>query len=176
MGTGGAVADSGGLRYPTTGTRAGKTVPNCPAVIRYADDLLALCHSREQAEQVKARLGAWLAPRGLVFNEAKTQITHLNHGVDFLGFTIRRFRGKLLTKPSNDALRRIRSRLSTEVRALRGANADMMIAKLNPIINGWAAYYRIGVSNVPSARWTRTCGDWSTSGPRSPTRTSRSGG
>jgi RNA-directed DNA polymerase len=135
-----------GVRYHTTGTRAGKTMPNCPALIRYADDLLALCHSRDQAEQVKARLAEWLAPRGLVFNEAKTQIRNFDEGVDFLSFTIRRFRGKLLTKPSKDAMRRIRKRLSTEVKALRGANADMVIAKLNPIITGWAAYYRIGVS------------------------------
>ena len=98
-----------GVRYHQTGTRAGKAMPGCPVVIRYADDLLALCHSREQAEQVKARLADWLAPRGLVFNEDKTQITHLDQGVDFLGFTIRRYpNGKLLTKPSNDALRRIR--------------------------------------------------------------------
>ena len=53
-----------GVRYYVTGTRAGKTMTNCPAMIRYADDLLALCHSREQAEQVKARLAEWLAPRG----------------------------------------------------------------------------------------------------------------
>lgn len=85
-------------------------------------------------------------PRGLVFNEAKTQITHLDQGVDFLGFEIRRYRDKLLTKPSKDALRRIRKRLTMEVRALRGANADAVIARLNPIIKGWAAYYRIGVS------------------------------
>jgi RNA-directed DNA polymerase len=136
-----------GVRYYVTGTRAGKTMADCPAVIRYADDLIALCHSREQAEQVKARLAEWLAPRGLVFNEDKTQITHLDRGVDFLGFSIRRYpNGKLLTKPSNDALRRIRERLSTEAKALRGANADAVIAKLNPIIVGWAAYYRIGVS------------------------------
>jgi RNA-directed DNA polymerase len=112
----------------------------CPVVIGYADDLLALCHSREQAEQVKARLAEWLAPRGLVFNEDKTQITHLDRGVDFLGFTIRRFpNGKLLTKPSNEAMRRIRTRLSTEIRALRGSNADTVIAKINPIVGGWAA-------------------------------------
>lgn len=135
-----------GVRYHTTGTRAGKTMPGCPALIRYADDLLALCHSRDQAEQVKTRLAEWLKPRGLVFNETKTQITHLDQGVDFLSFTIRRFRGKLLTKPSNDALRRIRKRLSTEAKALRGANADTVIAKFNPIITGWAAYYRIGAS------------------------------
>jgi RNA-directed DNA polymerase len=136
-----------GVRYHLTGTRAGKTMDDCPVVVRYADDLIALCHSREQAEQVKARLAEWLAPRGLGFNETKTQITHLDQGVDFLGFSIRRYpNGKLLTKPSNEAVRRIRRRLSAEVRALRGSNADAVIAKLNPIITGWAAYYRIGVS------------------------------
>jgi RNA-directed DNA polymerase len=136
-----------GVRYHSAGTRAGKTVSGCPVLVRYADDLIALCHSREQAEQVKARLAEWLAPRGLVFNETKTQITHLDQGVDFLGFNIRRYpNGKLLTKPSNDAVRRIRRRLSAEVWALRGSNADAVIAKLNPIIIGWAAYYRIGVS------------------------------
>jgi RNA-directed DNA polymerase len=141
------MEDAAGVRYYLTGSRAGKTMSDCPVVIRYADDLLALCHTREQAEQVTARLARWLAPRGLVFNEDKTQITHLDQGVDFLGFTIRRYpNGKLLTKPSNEALRRIRKRLSAEVKALRGANADAVIAKLNPIIAGWAAYYRIGAS------------------------------
>lgn len=114
--------------------------------MRYADDVLALCHSREQAEDVQQRLARWLEPRGLVFNQAKTRITHLDQGVDFLGFEIRRFRGKLLTKPSKDALRKIWKRLSDEVTALRGANADAVITRLNPIIKGWAAYYRIGVS------------------------------
>lgn len=136
-----------GVRYYQTGTRAGKVVSGCPTLVRYADDLVALCHTREQAEQVKARLADWLAPRGLVFNEDKTQITHLEKGVDFLGFTIRRYpNGKLLTKPSNAALRRIRRRLSCEVKAMRGANAEAVIARLNPIITGWAAYYWIGVS------------------------------
>ena len=114
---------------------------------RPATHLIALCHSREQAEQVKAKLAEWLEPRGLVFNEDKTQIAHLDQGVDFLGFSIRRYpNGKLLTKPSSNALRRIQQRLSIEMRTLRGANADAVIAKLNPIITGWTAYYRIGVS------------------------------
>jgi RNA-directed DNA polymerase len=56
-------------------------------LIRYADDALALCHSRDQAQQVKARLAAWLKPRGLAFNEAKTAIVCLDDGVDFLGAT-----------------------------------------------------------------------------------------
>src|SRR6266540_3466287 len=137
------MEQAAGVRYRPNGG----IVPGCPVVVRYADDLLALCHDRDQAEQVKARLTEWLAPRGLAFNQDKTKIAHLDQGVDFLGFEIRRFNGKLLTKPSKDALRRIRRRLSAEMKALRGANADAVIARLNPIITGWAAYYRIGVSS-----------------------------
>jgi RNA-directed DNA polymerase len=142
------MEQAAGVRYRPNG----QVVPGCPVLVRYADDLLALCHSRDQAEQVKARLAEWLKPRGLVFNQDKTKITHLEQGVDFLGFEIRRFNGKLLTKPSKDALRRIRRRLSAEVKALRGANADAVIARLNPIITGWAAYYRIGVSSRAYSR------------------------
>ncbi|MFI7133262.1 reverse transcriptase domain-containing protein [Nonomuraea sp. NPDC050153] len=135
-----------GVRYQQLSSNASLVAKGSPVLVVYADDLLALCHSREQAEEVKARLAKWLAPRGLAFNEGKTRIVHLDEGCDFLGFNIRRFRGKLLTKPSKAAMRRIRERLSTEAHALRGANAEVLIAKLNPIIRGWAAYYRIGVS------------------------------
>src|SRR6266540_1211200 len=44
------------------------------------------CHTRQQAEQVKARLAVWLAPRGLAFNKAKTRIVRLDdEGFEFLG-------------------------------------------------------------------------------------------
>jgi hypothetical protein len=124
-----------------------RAVPGTPVLVRYADDVLALCHTREQAQDVQQRLAGWLEPRGLAFNQAKTRITHLCDGVDFLGFGIRRYpNGKPLTKPSKEALRQIRERLAAEMRALRGSNADAVIARLNPVITGWAAYYRIGVS------------------------------
>ena len=122
-------------------------MPGSPVLIRYADDLVALCHTRDEAEQVKARLAGWLAPRGLTFNEDKTRIVTLDDGFDFLGFTVRRHNGKLLIKPSKAAVRRIRERLRTEMRSLRGANAQAVLARLNPIIRGWAAYYRTVVSS-----------------------------
>jgi hypothetical protein len=52
---------------------------------------------------------------------------------DFLGFNVRRYRGKLLIKPSNAAPRRIRERLSAEMLDLRGANAEAVIQRLSPI-------------------------------------------
>jgi RNA-directed DNA polymerase len=141
------MEQAAGVRYLTTGTHAGQTVPGSPVLVRYADDLVALCHSKHEAEQVKARLAAWLAPRGLAFNEDKTSIVSLDEGFDFLGFTVRRQSGKLLIKPSKAALRRVRERLRTEMRALRGANADAVLIRLNPIIRGWSAYYRTVVSS-----------------------------
>jgi RNA-directed DNA polymerase len=141
------MEQAAGVRYQADGHRdAGSARPNSPVVIRYADDLLALCLSREQAQQVKAQLTAWLAPRGLSLNEDKTRIVHLDDGVDFLGFNIRRYRGKLLIKPSKAAVKRVRERLATEMRALRGHNAQMVLIRLNPIIRGWSAYYRHVVS------------------------------
>jgi RNA-directed DNA polymerase len=55
--------------------------------------------------------------------------------VDFLGFTVRRYRGKLLITPSKAAIKRIRARLSAEMKALRGANAEAVLQRLNPIIS-----------------------------------------
>jgi RNA-directed DNA polymerase len=123
-----------GVRYITTGSNAGTARPGSPVLIRYADDALALCHSRAQAEQVKARLAQWLAPRGLAFNEDKTRIVHLDDGVDFLGFNVRRYRGKLLIKPSKAAVKRIKARLTAEMRALRGHNAQRILIRRNAII------------------------------------------
>jgi RNA-directed DNA polymerase len=142
------LEEAAGVRYHRSGRHAGDTRPGSPVVVRYADDLVACAHTREQAEQVEARLAEWLAPRGLVFNEDKTRIVHLSEGFDFLGFTIRRYRnGKLLITPSHAAVKRLRTRLAAEMRALRGSNAAAVIAGLTPIIRGWAAYYRGVVSS-----------------------------
>jgi RNA-directed DNA polymerase len=130
-----------GVRYFKRSRGGIETAPDAPVLVRYADDLLALCHSRRHAEQVKHKLAEWLAPRGLVFNEGKTRIVHVDQGCDFLGFNVRRYHGRLpLIKPSNDAVRRIRSRLRAEMRALLGGNAGGVMRKLTPIIRGWAAY------------------------------------
>jgi RNA-directed DNA polymerase len=141
------MEDAAGVCYLRSGTDAAHAAAGSPVLVRYADDLVVLCHSRHQAEQAKARLAAWLAPRGLAFNEDKTRIVTLEEGFDFLGFTVRRYRGKLLIKPAKAAVRRIRERLRTEMRSLRGANARAVIARLNPIVRGWAAYYRTAVSS-----------------------------
>jgi RNA-directed DNA polymerase len=141
------MEQAAGVRYTANGHGHVVVATGCPTVIRYADDLVALCHTRQQAIEVKAKLAAWLTPRGLAFNENKTRVVHLDEGFDFLGFNVRRYHSKPLIKPSKAAVRRIRERLRTELRSLRGSNALAVIQRLNPIIRGWAAYYRTQVSS-----------------------------
>jgi RNA-directed DNA polymerase len=141
------LEEAAGVRYKTSGIHAGDTERGSPVAIRYADDMVVLCHSQQQAGQVKARLAGWLAPRGLAFNEDKTKIVHLSEGFDFLGFNVRRYHRKLLIKPSKAAVKRLRERVAAETRKLRGLNAAAVIAALNPVIRGWAAYYRTVVSS-----------------------------
>jgi RNA-directed DNA polymerase len=77
------MEQAAGVRYDTNGwARA-----DSPVLIRYADDLVALCHTRQDAFEIKARLADWLAPRGLAFNEDKTRVVTLDEGFDFLGST-----------------------------------------------------------------------------------------
>src|SRR5258705_5420374 len=141
------LEEAAGVRYVTSGNHAGETIAGSPVAVRYADAMVVLCHSQEQAEQVEARLAEWLAPRGLAFNEDKTKIVRLDDGFDFLGFNVRRYRSKLLIKPSKAAVRRLRERLAAETRRLRGLNAVAVITALSPVIRGGAAYYRTVVSS-----------------------------
>ena len=141
------MEQAAGVGYYTSGRDAGSAVSNSPVLVRFADDFVVMCISLEQAEQVKARLVSWLAPRGLGFNENKTRIVHAEAGFDFLGFTVRRYHGKLLIKPSKPALRRVQKRLRTEMRSLRGANSGAVLRAINPVVRGWSAYYRAVVSS-----------------------------
>src|SRR6266576_6152386 len=71
-----------GVHYDSRGyVKAG-----CPTVVTYADDFVALCHSREQAETVQAKISAWLTERGLSLNPGKTRIGAVEEGFDFLSF------------------------------------------------------------------------------------------
>jgi RNA-directed DNA polymerase len=136
------LEEAAGVRYQPNGW----VKPGSPVLVRYADDFAVCCHSRQQAERVEAVLRRWLEPRGLSFNEDKTRIAHLSEGVDFLGFTLRRFGPKLIIKPSKAAVSKAKGKLAAEMRRLRGANAATVLGAVAPVVRGWASYYRGVVS------------------------------
>jgi len=128
-------------------------------VIRYADDFVVCCETREDARRVLVILRDWLAERGLTLSEDKTRIVHLTEGFDFLGFTVRRYKAprtrtgyKLLITPSADAAKRLRTRLCAEWWALAGQPVGALVKRLNPLIRGWANYFRISVATTTFSR------------------------
>ncbi|BDB42180.1 MULTISPECIES: reverse transcriptase/maturase family protein [Mycobacterium] len=65
------MEEAAGVRYLRRDTYGVETRADSPVLVRYADDFVVMCHTRNQAEQVWRRLGEWLLPRGLTLNETK---------------------------------------------------------------------------------------------------------
>jgi RNA-directed DNA polymerase len=115
-------------------------------LIRYADDFVITGKTQEMLEQAKAVVEAFLAERGLSFSPEKTKITHVSDGFDFLGFNVRTYKRKLLIKPSKDAQIRVLCKVRGIIRESKAATQQDLIDRLNPVIRGWAYYYRHVVS------------------------------
>jgi RNA-directed DNA polymerase len=140
-----------------------------PLVIRYADDFVVLHEDRGVIEQARGIAATWLADLGLELKPEKTRIAHTldtreggeRVGFDFLGFTIRQFpvgfhragrtrdwfktgrrlAFKTLIKPSKAAQKRHLEATRRELRKHRGSAQDVVVARLNPIVRGWASFY-----------------------------------
>lgn len=122
-------------------------------VVRYADDFLVMCKTKEDAEAVSEQLNNWLAKRGLIMSEEKTRITHVTEGFDFLGFNFRNYPVidrksgyKTLVKPSAEGVRKLKEKVKAIWMEMRGKPVKLVLRRLNPIIRGWANYYRHSVA------------------------------
>lgn len=112
-------------------------------LVRYADDFIVTANSKEIAEEVKQIISEFLASRGLMLSEEKTLITHINEGFDFLGWAFRKFKGKLITKPSRDSIKRLNKKLSTIIlREGKAVTQSDLIRRLNQVIRGWTNYHK----------------------------------
>lgn len=115
--------------------------------IRYADDFIVTANSKETARKIKDEVVAFLKERGLELSDDKTFITNINEGFDFLGWNFRKYKGKLLTKPSKKSIKRFTEIISQTITEGRAWSQEVLIAKLNPIIRGWSNYHNSVVSS-----------------------------
>jgi len=113
-------------------------------LIRYADDFIITASEKEILEnKVKPLVEEFLQTRGLELSQEKTKITHISEGFDFLGQNIRMYSGgKLLIRPSKDAIRSVKEKLKGIIVKHRGSQSAVLIKNLNPVITGWANYHR----------------------------------
>lgn len=111
--------------------------------IRYADDFIVTAATKEIAEEAKQIVSQFLKGRGLELSKDKTVITHINDGFDMLGWTFRKFNGKLIVKPSKKSIKSLVASLSDTIRNHAKAwEQEVLIEKLNKQIRGWANYHQ----------------------------------
>jgi RNA-directed DNA polymerase len=120
---------------------------NMVNVVVYADDFIITGASKELLEEkVKPAVKAFLAERGLELSEEKTKITHINDGFDFLGFNVRKYKGKLFIQPSKKSIKAFLGHIRGLIKSNPTAKTENLIRLLNPKIRGWVNYYRHVVS------------------------------
>jgi RNA-directed DNA polymerase len=125
-------------------------------LIRYADDLVAMCRSESAAREALRRLGWVMSRLGLKLHPAKTRLVDLRRGKEsfvFLGCTIRKKRSIqrnprwhfMQRWPSPKATKKLRKRVR-ELTSKRQSGKDVkqIIVELNPVLRGWGNYFRTG--------------------------------
>lgn len=118
-------------------------------VVRYADDFVIICETKEEAESMYDKLKPYLNKRGLELAPEKTKVVHITEGFDFLGFNFKHYatnkeKGriwKLLVKPSNKSQTKMKEKIKECFRNNQGNNVAKLITNLNPIIRGYANYW-----------------------------------
>jgi RNA-directed DNA polymerase len=124
-------------------------------LVRYADDFVVLVHGEQQdAERICNTIADVIAPMGLNLSEAKTSITHIDEGFDFLGYRIQRHQKRgtnkrfVYTYPSKTALAAIKRKVKTLSRTGRNRPFRDLLRRLNLVLRGWTNYFRHGASKA----------------------------
>ena len=122
-------------------------------VIRYADDFVVTGSSRELLEsEIRPWIEAFLAQRGLRLSLEKTKVVYMDEGFDFLGWNFRKYKGKLLIKPSKKNVKAFYSKVRGILKTHISVKQEDLIAKLNPVLRGWAQYHQPVVAKEAFSR------------------------
>lgn len=132
--------------------RAGQ--PNV-RLVRYADDwCLMIRGTRTDAEALREEIAGVLTTMGLRLSPEKTLITHIDEGLDFLGWRIQRHRKRgtseqyVYTYPARKAVKSVMAKVKAICRQDVNLPLEVLLHQLNPVLRGWTAYFRPGVSSA----------------------------
>jgi RNA-directed DNA polymerase len=110
-------------------------------MVRYADDFVVLCKSREEAAAALAEIRAWVTENGLRLHPDKTHVGDCRipgEGFEFLGYRFEAGRRWVRKK----SLTRLKDRIRERTRRTRGESLERIVASINPVLRGWFAYFK----------------------------------
>ena len=110
-------------------------------MIRYADDFVVMCRSRQEAEAALEVIRQWVEEAGLTLHPDKTHIadaTQKGEGFDFLGFHFERgYRW-----PRKKSIQKLKDAIRSKTRRTNGRSLDTIIADVNRTVRGWFGYFQ----------------------------------
>ena len=109
------------------------------AMVRYADDFVILCKTREDAERALEVVKCWVTENELTLHPTKTKIVNAREeGFDFLGY---HFRGDLRV-PREKSLQKLKDAIREKTSRNNGQDLPLICARLNSQLRGWFTYFR----------------------------------
>jgi RNA-directed DNA polymerase len=109
-------------------------------MVRYADDFVILCRSREEAEGALERVRQWTARAGLALHPVKTRIVSATErdGFDFLGYHFERG----MKWPREKSLKKFKDAIRDKTKRTNGHCLRATIFKVNRTLAGWFEYFK----------------------------------
>jgi RNA-directed DNA polymerase len=124
-------------------------------LVRYADDwCLAVSGTKAHAQALREEITGVLSAMGLRLSPEKTLITHIDEGLDFLGWRIQRHRkpgaGKryVYVYPAKKALAAVMAKIKALCRQGTNLPLRVLLHQLNRMLRGWTTYFKYGCSNA----------------------------
>ena len=115
-------------------------------MVRYADDMVVLCRSQEEAMAALEKLREWMAEAGLTLHPDKTRTVDMgvaDSHFDFLGYRFKRSRrGRLIRLVRPKSLRKLRESIKPRTRRNSGRSMEAIVADINRTLQGWFAYFK----------------------------------
>jgi RNA-directed DNA polymerase len=115
------------------------------AMIRYADDLVILCRTQQEAEEALQELRSWTEQAGLKLHPDKTRIVDMGQmgaGIEFLGYHFLRTRRTLTRIPRKKSLAKFKSGIRQRTRHCNGESLPCIICDVNAVTRGWFEYFK----------------------------------
>jgi RNA-directed DNA polymerase len=115
-------------------------------MVRYADDMVVMCQSQEEAQEALRVIGAWMEEVGLELNQDKSRVVDMNQPGNFFEFLGYRFknsnRNKLMILVKPKSKRKLTDSIKPMTQRNNGNSMETICQQINPRLKGWYAYFK----------------------------------